>query len=83
MLKCADGTIYTGYTVDLPHRLERHNAGKASKYTRGRLPVECVYMEALCDKSAALKREKAIKKLSHSQKEFLIADFQKTFFQHE
>jgi putative endonuclease len=79
MLKCADGTIYTGYTINLRRRLECHNSGKASKYTRSRLPVECVYTEKLCDKSAALRREKALKKLSHLQKEALIANFQETF----
>ena len=68
MLKCSDGSLYTGYTVDLDKRLNNHNKGKASKYTRGRLPVELVYYEELNTKSAALKREYAIKQMKMVKK---------------
>ena len=55
ILECADKTLYTGWTVDLDNRLKVHNAGKASKYTRGRLPVKLVYYEAHNDKISAQK----------------------------
>ena len=45
IVRCADGTLYTGYTTDIERRLNAHNSGKASKYTRGRLPVELVYLD--------------------------------------
>ena len=54
LLRCADGTLYTGYTDDPVRRTKVHNAGKGAKYTRARLPVELVYQEACADKSAAL-----------------------------
>lgn len=73
ILRCADGTLYTGYTDDPERRARVHNAGKGAKYTRSRLPVELVYREALEDKSAALRREREIKKLSRAQKLALIA----------
>lgn len=68
MLKCSDGSLYTGYTVNLEKRLFTHNQGMASKYTRGRLPVELVYYEELETKSEAMKREIAIKKLTRDDK---------------
>lgn len=68
MLKCSDDSLYTGYTVDIEKRLIKHNDGKASKYTRSRLPVEVVYCEKYETKSEALKREAAIKKLSRPEK---------------
>ena len=55
ILKCADNTLYTGWTVDIEKRLKAHNAGKASKYTRGRLPVQLVYLESHQDKVSAQK----------------------------
>ena len=72
MVECADGTYYTGWTTDLEERVKVHNAGKGAKYTRTRRPVKLVYMEELPDKSSALKREWAIKKLTRRQKELLI-----------
>jgi len=72
ILRCGDGSLYTGITNDLEHRLAVHNSGKGAKYTRSRLPVELVYQEEFSDKSAALKREIAIKKLRKSQKEAMI-----------
>ena len=63
MLRCRDGSLYTGYTDDIDRRAAVHNAGKGGKYTRSRLPVQVVYRETCPDKSSALKREAAIKKL--------------------
>ncbi len=72
LMQCADNSLYTGITNDLPRRLEQHNAGTASRYTRSRLPVELVYDEAQESQSHALKRELAIKALSRQEKESLI-----------
>lgn len=71
-LQCADGTYYCGWSVNLAARLISHNKGKASKYTRARLPVQIVYFEECNSKSAALKRELVLKKLSRKSKEELI-----------
>ena len=68
ILRCCDGSLYTGSTTDPIQRLKVHQSGKGAKYTRSRLPVELVYQEELTDKSCALKREAAIKKLTHAQK---------------
>ena len=73
ILRCRDGSLYTGITNDLPKRLQAHAAGKASKYTRSRLPMTLAYTEPQKSKSAALKREAAIKKLRRAEKERLIA----------
>ena len=72
LLRCSDGSLYTGITNDLPKRLKAHAAGKASRYTRSRLPVKLAYTEPRRSKSAALKREVAIKRLTRPQKEQLI-----------
>lgn len=72
ILRCADGTLYTGCTNELSRRLAAHNAGKGAKYTRSRRPVELVYREEVPDKSAALRREAAIKGLSRGEKLALI-----------
>ena len=73
ILQCNDQTLYTGWTTSLQHRLETHNSGSGAKYTRSRRPVTLVYYEELSGKSDALKREAAIKPLTKSQKEALIA----------
>ncbi len=73
ILCCSDHSLYTGYTVDLQKRLRVHNEGKGAKYTRSRLPVECVYFEQFHEKSAAQKREYEIKKLTREQKLHLIS----------
>lgn len=73
MLRCGDGSLYTGYTDDVDRRLAVHQSGKGAKYTRSRLPVELAYREELPDKSGALKREAAIKKLTRPEKLALIA----------
>ena len=72
ILLCADSTFYTGYTNNIEKRIENHNKGKASKYTRGRLPVKLVYQESFLSKTEALKREIDIKKKSRIQKLHLI-----------
>ena len=72
ILKCSDGTLYTGWTNSLDRRLAAHNAGTASKYTRSKRPVEMVWHEQCADKSAALKREAEIKKLPREKKMELI-----------
>jgi len=68
MLRCADGSLYTGIAKDLSARVATHNAGKGAKYTRARLPVNVVWQEAAEDRSAATKRELEIKKLSRARK---------------
>lgn len=75
ILRCADGSFYTGYTVDLQKRLAAHQAGTASKCTRSRLPVTLVYWETCPSKGEALSREAALKKLSHHTKEELARNF--------
>jgi putative endonuclease len=72
ILRCADGTLYTGWTNDLTHRIKAHNDGAGGKYTRSRLPVELVYYEEYEDKRQAQSREYAIKRLSREEKERLI-----------
>ena len=71
MLKCKDGTYYTGYTNDLEKRVNAHNEGKGAKYTKGRGPVELIYFEEYEEKSIAMRREWEIKKLTKNQKEEL------------
>lgn len=77
LLRCADGTLYCGITNDLDKRLAAHNAGTAAKYTRARGPVELAYVERCEDKSAALKREMAIKALPRAAKLVLIITTQR------
>ena len=73
MLRCADGSLYCGWTTDLTARLNAHNSGRGAKYTRSRLPVELVYQEAFEDQHAALSREWHLKRLTHAEKTALIA----------
>jgi predicted GIY-YIG superfamily endonuclease len=72
MLRCSDGSLYTGITNDLDKRLKAHAAGRASRYTRSRLPVTLAYTEPRRTKSAALKREAAIKRLRRAEKDRLV-----------
>jgi putative endonuclease len=72
LLRCRDGSLYTGITNDLPKRLLRHKAGTASAYTRSRLPVRLVYQERQPDRSAALRREAAVRRLSRGEKLALV-----------
>ena len=73
ILRCSDGTLYTGSTDDVARRAQVHNSGKGAKYTRCRIPVEVAYSEACESYSAALKREYAIKQLSRKEKLEMIA----------
>ncbi|MFH1878864.1 MAG: GIY-YIG nuclease family protein [Candidatus Omnitrophota bacterium] len=73
ILQCSDNTLYAGITNDLAVRLDKHNKGKASKYTRGRTPVKMVFRERYTDRNSALKRECQIKKLTRREKLSLIA----------
>ncbi len=72
IVRCADGTYYTGWTTDIQQRLAAHNSGAGAKYTRSRLPVTLVYLECFETKTEAMKREAAIKKLTRTEKQKLI-----------
>ncbi len=72
ILECSDGTLYTGITDDLERRLKAHNSGKGAKYTRGRCPVELRYQENSESHSAALRREREIKRFTREKKWALI-----------
>ena len=72
ILRCGDGTLYTGITTDVEGRLAQHRSGKGAKYTRGRGPLEVVYTEECENHSAALKRELAVKALPREEKEKMI-----------
>jgi len=73
LLRCADGTLYCGWTVDVDRRLAAHGAGRASRYTRSRLPVELAWSWPLPDRAAARREEARIKKLPRARKLALIA----------
>ena len=75
ILRCRDGSLYTGITTDVEKRLEAHRSGKGAKYTRGRGPLELVYREKCGTHSDALKREIEIKRLTREQKQALIGQF--------
>ena len=72
ILRCGDGSLYTGISTDIDRRLEEHRSGKGAKYTRGRGPLELVYQEECGDKSAASRREWEVKALSREEKLKLI-----------
>ena len=72
ILRCADGSLYTGITKDVKRRCQQHNAGTASRYTRSRIPVRLVYHEAHPSQSSALKREAAIKAMTRKEKLAMI-----------
>ena len=74
ILRCGDGSLYTGITTDVEKRLEAHRTGKGAKYTRGRGPLELVYCEDCGDHSAALKRELEIKAMTREEKLNMIND---------
>ncbi len=73
ILRCSDGSLYTGYTDDPARRQAVHNSGKGAKYTRSRLPVQLVYTEAFESKGDAMRRELEIKRLSRNEKLALIS----------
>ena len=72
IVECADGTYYTGWAIDPQKRTAVHNNGRGAKYTKMRLPVKLVYVEEQPDRVTAMKRERAIKKMTRSQKQKLI-----------
>jgi putative endonuclease len=72
MLRCRDGELYTGCTVDLERRLKQHSSGSASKYTSSRGPVTLVYEETCTDRSSALRREYQIKQMGRHEKVRLV-----------
>ena len=74
ILRCADNSLYTGWTNNLDRRVSAHNAGKGAKYTKARLPVQLVYFESFKTKEEAMSREYFIKKMSKKEKEKLIRD---------
>ena len=74
ILRCGDGTLYTGITTDVERRLEAHRQGRGAKYTRGRGPLELAYQEECGTHSEALKREYAVKQLTREEKEDLIGN---------
>lgn len=77
ILRCADGSLYTGYTTDLTNRIKAHNEGKGAKYTRLRRPVELAYFETHPSKEEAMRREALIKQMTKKEKEKLILSFDK------
>lgn len=78
ILRCKDDSLYTGWCRDLEKRLALHNSGKGAKYTRSKRPCKLVYYEEIDNKSEALKREIAIKKLTKARKEDLVRSFNKS-----
>lgn len=74
ILECCDGTFYTGWSTDPERRTRQHNAGRGARYTRSHRPVRLLYVESLPDRSSAMKRERAIKRLSRQGKEKLVAE---------
>ena len=75
ILKCGDGSLYTGWTNDLEKRVRAHAAGRGAKYTRSRLPVELVYREAVPDRGGAMRREAQIQALARAEKPALIQEY--------
>ena len=75
LLRCADGTLYCGSTNNLQRRVKMHNGGRGAKYTKARRPVQLVYWEAAGEKSDALRREAAVKRLTRQRKLELVRAF--------
>ena len=75
ILKCSDNSLYTGWTNDIKHRLKMHNEGNGAKYTRGRGPVELVYLEEFDTKQEAMSQEAKIKRLTRKEKLLLIENY--------
>lgn len=76
ILRCGDGSLYTGITTDVERRLEVHRSGRGAKYTRGRGPLELVYREECGTHADALKREWAVKHLPRDRKQALVSGFE-------
>ncbi len=79
LLRCADGSLYCGWSTDPERRLRQHRAGTASRYTRGRLPVELVWTTECADRSGALRTEARIKRLTAAEKRALVAGVPQTY----
>ncbi len=77
MVRCHDGSYYTGWTLDPERRVKQHNAGRGAAYTRLHRPVELVYIELQPDRSSAMRRERRIKMMTHAQKETMAESYQK------
>ena len=75
IVECADGTYYTGWAIDPEKRAAVHNKGRGAKYTRMRLPVKLVYVEEQADRTSAMKRERAIKRMTREGKARLIGGY--------
>ncbi|HAE44883.1 MAG TPA: hypothetical protein DCS54_02355 [Oribacterium sp.] len=75
MLRCADGSLYTGWTNDLKKRVKTHKTGKGGRYTHSHLPVELAYYETFETRTEAMRREVELKQLSKAEKEDLVKDF--------
>ena len=73
VLRCADDSLYTGYTTDIARRLATHNSGKGAKYTRARLPVRLIYQEGFASKSQAMSAEASFKRMTRDKKLAYIA----------
>lgn len=80
LVRCSDNSLYAGWTNDIEKRLQAHNAGTGAKYTRARLPVTLAYLETFDTKSEAMKREAALKRLTHQQKEQLVLEWNRSKF---
>ncbi len=78
MLRCRDGSLYTGMSNDVVARVKRHAEGKGAAYTRSRLPVRLVFCEVVTDRSAALRREAALKRLTRQEKLLLVRSSRST-----
>ena len=79
ILRCSDGSFYTGYAADMKKRLAAHNKGEGARYTRGRIPVSLVYQESHQSRSQAMIREAEIKKWNRTKKQELISSFIPTY----
>ena len=80
LVRCIDNSLYAGWTNDIEKRLKSHNDGTGAKYTKSRRPVTLAYLETFDTRSEAMKREAALKKMTHKQKEEMAADW-KTYGQ--
>jgi len=78
IVECSDGTLYTGWTNNLEHRVETHNVGKGAKYTKSRRPVKLVYFETYSSKEEAMRREYAIKHMTRRAKLGLVMSYKET-----
>ncbi len=83
LVRCADGTLYCGWTNHVDKRVKAHNEGKGAKYTRSRRPVKLVYFEVFETKEEAMRREAAIKRLAKKEKERLATDGRKQLLDSE